>query len=184
MNLFFRAGLIDLRRSELGLGGRGAVPLRGLDLSLSSSHAGNNYRNPLYPPDRLAQTWRRTLGPSKVLKIECVLASFFERFKKKWRRIGMTIFLGRDSMRMEGTADPHSASLRAGSPMRSVEKQFQDEPAELQIRSPALCRNISRKTPAVLILPMPLGAFRPPKPENRICRGTHLMVTSTSSRAL
>jgi hypothetical protein len=30
----------------------------------------------------------------------------------------------------------------------------------------------SRRTPAVLILPMMLGAFRPPKPENRICYGT------------
>jgi hypothetical protein len=28
-----------------------------------------------------------------------------------------------------------------------------------------------------LILPMLLGPFRPPKPENRICCGTHLMVT-------
>ena len=34
----------------------------------------------------------------------------------------------------------------------------------------------SRRTPAVLILPMLLGAFQPPKPENRICCGTHLMV--------
>src|ERR1700692_2129275 len=34
----------------------------------------------------------------------------------------------------------------------------------------------SRRTPAVLILPMLLGPFRPPKPENRICCGTHLIV--------
>ena len=27
----------------------------------------------------------------------------------------------------------------------------------------------SRRTPAVLVLPMLLGVFRPPKPENRIC---------------
>jgi len=29
----------------------------------------------------------------------------------------------------------------------------------------------------MLIFPMLLGPFRPPKPENRICRGKHLMVT-------
>jgi hypothetical protein len=29
----------------------------------------------------------------------------------------------------------------------------------------------------MLILPMLLGAFRPPKPENRICCGTYLMIT-------
>src|ERR1700685_2681229 len=34
----------------------------------------------------------------------------------------------------------------------------------------------SRRTSAVLILPMLLGAFRPPKPDNRICCDTHLMV--------
>jgi hypothetical protein len=28
----------------------------------------------------------------------------------------------------------------------------------------------------VLILPMLFGAFQPPKPENRVCRSTHLMV--------
>jgi hypothetical protein len=96
----------------------GAVPLRGLDLSLSSSHAGNNYRNPLYPPDRLAQLWRRTPGPSKVLKIECMLASFFKRFKKA-ATYEDDNFLGRDSMQVEGTADPYSTSLRAGSALRS-----------------------------------------------------------------
>jgi hypothetical protein len=35
----------------------------------------------------------------------------------------------------------------------------------------------SRRTSAALNLPMLLGAFQPPKPDNRICCGTHLMVT-------
>ena len=34
-----------------------------------------------------------------------------------------------------------------------------------------------------LFLPMLLGAFRPPKPDNRICCDTHLMVTGTSFHA-
>jgi hypothetical protein len=36
----------------------------------------------------------------------------------------------------------------------------------------------------VLILPMLLGAFRPLRPDNRICRDMHLMVTGTSFHAL
>jgi hypothetical protein len=36
----------------------------------------------------------------------------------------------------------------------------------------------------VLILPMVFGAFRPPKPDNRICCDTHLIVTGTSFHAL
>jgi hypothetical protein len=36
----------------------------------------------------------------------------------------------------------------------------------------------------MLILPMLLGAFRPLKPDNRICCDTHLMVTGTSFHAL
>jgi hypothetical protein len=32
----------------------------------------------------------------------------------------------------------------------------------------------------VLILPMLIGAFRPPKPDNRMCCDTHLTVTSSS----
>jgi hypothetical protein len=32
----------------------------------------------------------------------------------------------------------------------------------------------------VLILPMLLGAFQPPKPDNKIRCGSHLMVTRTS----
>src|ERR1700733_2155373 len=39
----------------------------------------------------------------------------------------------------------------------------------------------SRRTSAVLNLPMLLGAFRPPKPDNRICCDTHRMVTYISS---
>ena len=35
-------------------------------------------------------------------------------------------------------------------------------------------------TSAVLIFPMLFGAFRPPKPDSRICCDTHLMVTGTS----
>jgi hypothetical protein len=42
----------------------------------------------------------------------------------------------------------------------------------------------SRRTSAVLILPMLLGAFRPPKPDSRICCDTHLLVTGTSFHAL
>jgi hypothetical protein len=33
----------------------------------------------------------------------------------------------------------------------------------------------SRRTPVALISPMLLGAFRPPKPDNRICCDTQLM---------
>jgi hypothetical protein len=36
----------------------------------------------------------------------------------------------------------------------------------------------------MLILPMLLGAFRSPKPENSFCCGMHLMVTGTSFHAL
>jgi hypothetical protein len=36
----------------------------------------------------------------------------------------------------------------------------------------------------VFILPMLLGAFRPPKPDNRISCDTHLMITGTSFHAL
>jgi hypothetical protein len=39
-------------------------------------------------------------------------------------------------------------------------------------------------TSAVLNLPMLLGAFRPPKTDNRICCDTHLMVMGTSFLAL
>ena len=35
----------------------------------------------------------------------------------------------------------------------------------------------SRRTPAVLTLSVLLGAFRQPKPDNRICCDTHLIVT-------
>ena len=42
----------------------------------------------------------------------------------------------------------------------------------------------SRRTPTVLIVPMLLGAFRPPKPETGSCSGTHLMATATSVQAL
>jgi hypothetical protein len=36
--------------------------------------------------------------------------------------------------------------------------------------------SVAEGTPAVLILPMQFRPFRPPKPENRICCVTHLMV--------
>jgi hypothetical protein len=42
----------------------------------------------------------------------------------------------------------------------------------------------SRRTSAAPISPMLFGAFRPPKPENRIYCDTHLMVTGTSFHAL
>jgi hypothetical protein len=38
--------------------------------------------------------------------------------------------------------------------------------------------------PRRCLIPMLLGAFRPPKPGNRICCDTHLMVTGTSFHAL
>jgi hypothetical protein len=42
----------------------------------------------------------------------------------------------------------------------------------------------SRRTSAVLILPMLLGAFRPPKPDIRTCCDTHWMVTYIFSCAV
>jgi hypothetical protein len=43
--------------------------------------------------------------------------------------------------------------------------------------------SVAEGTSAGLNLPMLLGAFQPPKPDNRICCDTHLMVTGTSFHA-
>jgi hypothetical protein len=43
--------------------------------------------------------------------------------------------------------------------------------------------SVAEGTSAVPDLPMLLGAFRPLKPDNRICRDTHWMVTGTAFHA-
>jgi hypothetical protein len=42
--------------------------------------------------------------------------------------------------------------------------------------------NVAEGTPAVLIFPMPLGAFQPPNIENRIYCGTHIIAPVIAGR--
>ena len=53
--------------------------------------------------------------------------------------------------------------------------------ADLSCATGLLAR--SRRTPAVLILPMQLGGFWPPKPENRVCCDAYAMVRGSGLRA-